>query len=142
MNRTWIAIATTVVAASLLTAVPAAATAPERVRGVASHVGWTVESRAAAFGIMVEWQQNPCGNDWSGCYDWSQPWHIMVRRDPDSRWTDYVILHELAHVRQQREGLPPNECDADRQAIVWGALFSGYECPGLVGAQEWYNLHG
>lgn len=135
MQRT-LAIFCTAIITALLVLAPQP-TAPEAVRGVLEHSQRTPETRAADYGISIVWADMPCGQDYSGCFDRAEPSEIQVRPDTSPWWINYVILHELTHVRQYREGLPVTECGADTGAIAWGALLSGYDCPGLPSREDW-----
>lgn len=56
-----------------------------------------------------------------GCFHPEQPETIVLSPDLEGAALTYIVLHELAHVRQHRHGVPLDECEADAAAVAWGA---------------------
>jgi hypothetical protein len=114
-------------AATLLTA----AVMPEpEARAVAGN---TYETLAAEYDVTIDWfdrSEDVCGNDSSGCIDFDSLDSISVMSGQTNYWTLYVVLHEIGHVIQYREGGAEalNECDADAWALSHGAMTAGYYC--------------
>lgn len=65
-----------------------------------------------------------------GCFRSETPETIYVSPELMGDSLKYVVLHELAHVRQFSAGVPLDECEADVNAFTWGAneAISGYNC--------------
>lgn len=114
--------------------------AAETVRATAAHDSYVVSAteRAERMGVTVIVTDTPCGHpktEWGGCFDPTMSNEVQVAQY-GGVYDSYTILHELSHVRQFREGLPMTECGADLNAARWGALVSGYDCPGLVSQED------
>lgn len=56
-----------------------------------------------------------------GCFHPEHPETIVLSPDLEGAALTYIVLHELAHVRQHRHGVPLDECEADAAAVAWGA---------------------
>jgi hypothetical protein len=56
-----------------------------------------------------------------GCFQPDTPGNIYVWYGTNTAFEKYVLLHEYAHAVQWKTGGKLNECDADRQAVAWGA---------------------
>ncbi|KZE41403.1 hypothetical protein [Microbacterium sp. T32] len=56
-----------------------------------------------------------------GCFHPEQPETIVLSPGVEGAQLTYLVLHELAHVRQNRYGVPLDECAADAAAVAWGA---------------------
>jgi hypothetical protein len=92
----------------------------------------------ASVDVWIVWTDHPCiwtAQQAGGCFDAREPNVISIVPGMGRIYTRYAILHEAAHKLQLLNGTydtdPNVECDADAQAVAWGALFSGYDCPGL-----------
>lgn len=133
-----------VVAGVILSTVTVPSTlAVERVRSFAPHSLYAITAmeRAGRMGVTVLITDTPCGHpktEWGGCFSADDPNTIQVAQYGGA-YDSYTILHELSHVRQWREGLPLSECGADLNAARWGALVSGYDCPGMVSQEDFYR---
>lgn len=95
---------------------------------IAPNAQWesAAEQRAEEMGIEVVYTDSPpCKQDGcAGVFDPATPDRIYIR---NGTWhPDDLILHELAHVQQFRDGAPLDECEADEIAKSWGAEFLGY----------------
>jgi len=92
------------------------------------------QSKADSMGVEIIWtsDERNCGSKGGsqkgGCFDPTTPEVIYVSVMP-AMATLTVVFHELAHVQQYREGLPLDECDADRRAAEWGSTQAIYVCP-------------
>ena len=144
MNKTIAyKVAAAVVAGVILSAAAApTALSAETLRATTAHTILTPQLRAQRMGVTVIVTETPCGHpstEWGGCFDAADPNVIQVATYDDPVYDAYTVLHELSHVRQWREGLPMTECGADENAIRWGALLSGYDCPGLLGEDTFYG---
>ena len=64
-----------------------------------------------------------------GCYLPETPNVIWVSDGMPDDLEEYVILHELGHLIQHRNGEPFDECAADRYAQTHGAQFGEYCAP-------------
>ena len=85
--------------------------------------------RANVMGITVTFTESPCGQErWGGCFSTDTPNVIFIAPGLDPVQTADIILHELAHVEQYRQGLGFDECEADRIATTWGALTLANHC--------------
>lgn len=102
---------------------------------------WTArgtDAVAAQFDVTVNWFDrddptvcaNPEGLEYAGCFHYTQPDVINVMRGLTPEQEAHTVLHEIGHVLQNRLGLEPNECDADRFAQSMGSNFGAY-CPPL-----------
>ncbi len=63
----------------------------------------------------------------NGCYRPSTPTVIYLAPNLGELERD-VMLHEIAHVMQNRAGVPGDECGADRIAAELGARWFWYGC--------------
>jgi hypothetical protein len=61
------------------------------------------------------------GSGYGGCFHQETPGNIYVWAGDYPATEKYLLLHEYAHAVQWKTGGKLNECDADRQAVAWGA---------------------
>ncbi len=145
MQRTCALLLTAIAVLGLLLAVEA----PQRHAATREHSATSLIRRdvaqfdrtaqvMASVDVWIVWTDHPCiwtAQQAGGCFDEREPNVISIVPGMDRLYTRYSILHESAHKLQLLNGTydtdPNAECDADAQAIAWGALFSGYDCPGL-----------
>lgn len=115
------------IATTLLTAAVIPDPAPR------ASAGNTYDNIAAEYGVTIDWftqAEAVCDEGASGCIDYDSLDSINVMSGQTNYWTLYVVLHEIGHVIQYREGGAEalNECDADAWALEHGALTAGYYC--------------
>ena len=87
---------------------------------------------AAAHGAEIMWttDDSVCASgERGGCYLPETPDVIWVSEGLPADLEEYVILHELGHLIQARNGEAFNECAADRYAQTHGAQFGEYCAP-------------
>lgn len=75
--------------------------------------------------VSVTYSDDPalnCGGYGGGCYRAETPGTIIISPQAEGEALTYLLLHELAHVHQDRAHMPLDECAADAQAVAWGAL--------------------
>jgi len=77
--------------------------------------------------VIVVWSDDAavnCGltlGEAGGCFNPATPDTIVVSTNNTPAGLTYLVLHELAHLRQHRYGVPLDECAADAAAVAWGA---------------------
>jgi hypothetical protein len=124
----WAAVGVGVLALTTAALLTAAVTPEPEARATAGN---TYETLAAEYNVTIDWfdrTDDACGNDSSGCIDFDSLDSISVMSGQINEWTRYVVIHEIGHVIQVREGGPDalNECDADAFAFAHGGELSDY----------------
>lgn len=95
----------------------------------ADHLA-TTNPIASQYGVSINWNKDDlafaCSPIALGCFVEHTPTVIYVSPDLGD-YTEQVILHELGHVMQYRNGVPMDECGADQFAALMGSD-EGYNC--------------
>lgn len=81
--------------------------------------------------VRVVWTTDArnCGGPRGGCFRTDTPDVVYVSPDLTGHVLAYVLAHEAAHVRQWRDGVVIDECDADARASAYADISpSPYEC--------------